>query len=76
MFATPAVPPPARKLALDQLYRSVNRPRHIWGSRAKCIGELAVELRRADASGFDFLQKFPQIHFVGTRTRTSTSRSR
>jgi hypothetical protein len=62
-FATPAVPPPARKLGFDQPDRSVDRARYIGGSRAKCTHELAVEFGRANASGFDFLQKFPQVHF-------------
>src|SRR6266478_8998290 len=62
-FATPAVPPPARKLGFDQPDRSVDRARHIGGSRAKCTHELAVEFRRANASGFDFFQKFSQVHF-------------
>jgi hypothetical protein len=61
--AMPAVPPPAWKLAFDQPCRSVNRARHIRGDRAKCALELVVEFRRANESGLDLVQKFPQVHF-------------
>jgi len=57
------VPPPAWKLGFDQPCRSVNRARHIRGDRAKRILELAVEFRRANGSGLDLVQKFPQVHF-------------
>ena len=43
--AIPAVPPPARKLGFDQMNRSVDRARHIRGSRVKCTHELVVEFR-------------------------------
>src|SRR5256886_5137741 len=61
--AMPAVPPPTWKLGFDQPCRSVNRARHMRGDRAKCILELAVEFRRANGSGLDLVQKFPQVHF-------------
>ena len=60
----PAVPPPARKLGFDQSYRSVNRTRHIRGSRGKCTHELTVEFKRANGSGLDFMQKFPQVNLL------------
>src|SRR5262245_20517813 len=60
--AISAVPPPARKPAFDQLYRSVNRTRHIRRSRGECTQEVAVQFGRAGGSGLDFLQEFPQVH--------------
>jgi len=62
-FAIPAVPPPARKLCFDQPYGSINRARHIRGNRAKRTRKLVVKFSRANASGLDFLQKSPQVHF-------------
>jgi len=61
--AMPAVPPPAWKLGFDKPCRSVNRARHMKGSRGKCTLELAVEFRRATGSGLDLVQKFSQVHF-------------
>src|SRR5262245_54913916 len=61
--AMPAVPPTAWKLRFDKPCRSVNRACHTGGDRAKCTLELAVELRRANGSDLDSVQKFSQIHF-------------
>src|SRR5262245_48460579 len=62
--AMPAVPPPAWKLSFDKPCRSVNRPCHMRGDRAKYTLELAVEFRRANGSGLDSVQKFSQVHFL------------
>ena len=36
------------------------------GDRRKCTLELAVEFRRANGSGLDSVQKFPQVHFFAS----------